>query len=424
MKNEPQSPRTADVAAGRQDIPLRLALFYAALFIIYGVHVPYWPVWLHGRGLSEAEIAAITAAPFFIRLPVTPAVALWADQHGMHRQIVNALALTSLVAVLVLWAMGTFWPIFAVCVAFALSTSTVMPLTETIAMAQVRATGLDYGRVRLWGSLTFVVMGLVGGAMIDRFGSEASLWLVAAGCAATVAAARGLPAIVKPGGEVAAASVAVLAGTRQEAARIVRSPVFLTFLLASGCTQGAHATFYTFGALHWHRVGISTTWTGVLWGIAVLTEVAMFAVSAAVVARHGPKRLLVAGAAAATVRWAVMSLDPGLEVLVPLQTLHALTYAGTHLGAIHFIARAVPDGAAGTAQALYASIAAGVAMGAATLASGPLYASYGAGAYLGATTLAGIGLVAALALSRMWNGGPIEAEPGSVSPRDRAPAAR
>ena len=63
-----------------------------------------------------------------------------------------------------------------------------MPLTDTIVIAGTRAHGLDYGRIRLWGSLSFIAVGFAGGAALDRYGASAALWLLIAGAAATVAA--------------------------------------------------------------------------------------------------------------------------------------------------------------------------------------------------------------------------------------------
>jgi PPP family 3-phenylpropionic acid transporter len=176
---------------------------------------------------------------------------------------------------------------------------------------------------------------------------------------------------------------------------------FLVFLAAVGAVQGAHALFYAFGALHWRSLGISGTWVGLLWTIGVLAEVAVFAYSRAILARIGAVELMIAGGAAATLRWAAMSIDPPIAVLVPLQLLHALSYGAAHLGAIHFIATTVPQQAAGTGQALYATIAAGVAMGAATLAAGPLYAHYAGQAYLAMAALALAGTMAAVVLWRL-----------------------
>jgi PPP family 3-phenylpropionic acid transporter len=66
--------------------------------------------------------------------------------------------------------------------------------------------------------------------------------------------------------------------------------------------------------------------------------------------------LIALGAGAALVRWLVMGLDPPLLLLLGLQILPALTFATAHIGAIHFIGRAVPEVQAGTAQALYSLV--------------------------------------------------------------------
>jgi PPP family 3-phenylpropionic acid transporter len=165
--------------------------------------------------------------------------------------------------------------------------------------------------------------------------------------------------------------------------------------------QGAHGMFYTFGVLHWRAQGFDTAWSGVLWGVAIVCEVALFACSAAVLRRVTPVQLIVLGCAAAVLRWLVMGFDPPLAVLVLLQVSHSLTYSASHLGAIHFMSRLVPDQQAGTAQALYASVTGGIALGAAMLIAGPLYASYGGRGYWAMAVMAAIGLAAVMVLRRM-----------------------
>lgn len=384
----------------------RVSLFYAALFLIYGFHVPYLPLWLGWRGLSEIEVAIVTGAPFFLRLAVTPVVAIAADHRGNHSRCILWLAVVGLAATLLLNGMSTFGSILVVSVTFALTTMTIMPLTETVAIAGVRSYGLDYGHMRLWGSLTFIAIGAAGGALVTAAGPGVILPVLIGASLATVIAAWLLPP--RPTG-----SAAHTAGTQfswDDVRRLVRTPLFLAFLFATGAVQAAHAMFYTFGALHWASQGISPTWTGVLWAVAVLAEVLLFAYSATALRIAGPTKLLLAGAAAAVVRWAAMSSDPPLALLFPLQLLHALTYGATHLAAIHFIHRAVPATAAGTGQALYATVAAGLMMGAATLACGPLYALVAERAYLATAALAAAGLIPALVVHRRWSGGLLWAE--------------
>lgn len=397
IENAAAGDRVAGVA---RSYGVRVSLFYAAVFLIYGFNVPYLPLWLDWRGLSDLQIAVVTAAPFFLRLLVTPAFAVAADRTGDHRRIIILLAGIGLVAITALNAAHGFWPILIASLVFALTTMTIMPLTETVAIGGVRAYSLDYGRMRLWGSLTFIVIGAVGGALVTRSGAWVIVPVLVAAGLATFVAAFVLP---RPPANDAARTP----GARfswGDMRQLISSPTFLIFLFASGAIQGAHALFYTFGALHWSSQGLTPTWTGSLWAVSIAAEVALFAYSAAVLRLLGPLQLLLAGGAAAVLRWAAMSFDPPLALLFPLQALHAFTYAATHLGAIHFIHRAIPQAAAGTAQALYATVAAGLMMGVATLASGPLYGGVAGLAYLASAGLALCGMVAAFAIYKRWDG--------------------
>ncbi|MEI9902366.1 MAG: MFS transporter [Hyphomicrobium sp.] len=208
-------------------------------------------------------------------------------------------------------------------------------------------------------------------------------------------------------------------------ARLLGSRLFILFLLAIGCTHGAHATFYTFGALYWQAQGLPAAWIGALWAIGVFAEVVLFAFSATIARRVGPVQLIVAGAAASVLRWSAMSLDPPLYLLIPLQVLHALTYGAAHLGAILFITRAVPHAGMGTAQAFYSTIAAGLMLGIVGLLSGALYAHIGGLVFLVPAAVATIGLAAAVTLMRGWDNRPLWDEDGeartSVSPTTQAP---
>jgi MFS transporter, PPP family, 3-phenylpropionic acid transporter len=408
------------VMSPQSSYSLRLAIFYGALFLIYGIHLPYLPVWLDWRGLTPQEIAIVTSAPFFLRVFITPTVAMMADRSDRHRTLVIALTALTLALALVLSQMASFLTILLVAVAFSIALSTTMPLTETIALAGVRAHGLDYGRMRLWGSLTFVMAGFAGGWMIDRLGPGAVTACLIAAALATAASAwllpqkEASPPVATDGLTLETATIA-RAGSLDEAAKLIRSPVFLAFLLAAGAAQGSHGMLYTFGAITWQSQGISTAAVGALWAIAIAGEVALFAFSGPVSRRFGPEALLIAATAGAMLRWIVMSMTPPLALLVPLQTLHTLTYGASHLGAMHFISRAVPESAQGTAQALYATVASGLLMGGATLSSGLLYARIGPHAYWAMMALAAAGFAGALFVKARWSGGLLWTSAGKMN---------
>lgn len=375
---------------------LRLALFFSALFVVAGTKLPYLPVWLDWRGLDKAEIAIVTAAPLFLRIAGGPLIAMAADWWGDRKQATVLLSVLALMGSAALGLAYGFWSILVVTLLGALATMGLMPLAEALAMSGVRRRGLDYGRMRLWGSISFVAIGFVAGGAIAAHGSGAVLVLLIGGSLITVVAALLLPA------DPDAGAFATRGGREMGRAflRLSIGPVYLVFLLAAGTVQASHAVFYTFGVIEWQRQGLSTSWAALLWAVGVAAEIVLFAFSRAVVTRVGAVALIASGALAGILRWTAMAFDPPLAVLMVLQTLHGLTFGAAHLGALHFISAHVPPSDAATAQAVYASITAGIGLGLATLAAGPLYASAGSGAYLAMTGLCCIGVAAVLVLRR------------------------
>ena len=371
----------------------RISHFYWAIFLIVGLQTPFLPVWLDARGLTLSEIAIAGAIPLFVRIVATPIVAYLADRSGDHRRMTILLAWSGLACTVLLSQSPRVWPIILLTALMMLTTSTIMPLTETVAMRAVRGHGLDYGRLRLWGSISFIVATLIGGAAIERWGGGSIIWLIIIAIAWTALAAHVLP---PPDHAASTAHPSRPRISRADVAELVTSPLFLLFLAAAGLVQASHAVFYVFGVLHWRGLGLSATWTGALWAIAVIAEIALFARSRDVLKFASPLGLIGLGAIAAVVRWIAMAFDPPLAALVVLQILHALTFGATHIGTVHFIAQNIPAERAGTAQALQSSVTAGIAMGGATLLAGQLYGPFGATSYLAMAVLGAVGLAAAL----------------------------
>lgn len=388
---------------------LPVALFYGALFVVYGMYVPFMPVWLDWKGLTAGEISTVIAAPLFVRVLVTPTVAVAVDRSGGHRRYLIGLAWAALAFVFVLTVSRSFWAILIFASLLMVSNSTIMPLIDMIAVQGTRARGLDYGRLRLWGSLSFVAASFAGGIAITEFGGGAGIWLVAVGCALTLVAAYQVPDV--SGEPVPSANVTQPLWKIAEPRELLAQREFRLFLIAAGLAQAAHATFFTFGTLIWQKQGLSAAWCGTLWAIGVFAEVLLFTFSGRVAAKFGATRLIAIAGAASVLRWLILASDPSLAILVPLQLLHGVTYGASHIGAMHFIHDAVPRDRAASAQALYATVSAGVAMGVATLIAGYVYAQAASLSYVAMAAIAAVSLAAALRLMQIWNGGLLVARP-------------
>ena len=98
--------------------------------------------------------------------------------------------------------------------------------------------------------------------------------------------------------------------------------------------------------------------------------------------------------------------NSGSSITCPRNLLYAFTFDSAHLGAIHFIARAVPPTLSATAQSLYSAVVMGLGLGLMLLASGWLYAAYAGAAYypMAATGLLGGVLAWTLARQRPAEG--------------------
>jgi PPP family 3-phenylpropionic acid transporter len=171
-------------------------------------------------------------------------------------------------------------------------------------------------------------------------------------------------------------------------------------VLGASLIQASHAVMYGFATLQWSARGISGPAIGMLWAIGVIAEVALFALSARVVGWFGAAGMIVLGGIGGVVRWTAMAFDPPIAVLPLLQGLHALSFAATHLGTMHYLAHVAPARAGATAQGDFVAVQGIVFAGAMSL-SGLMVGAYGDLAYAAMAAAAAIGALAVgLALGR------------------------
>ena len=385
---------------------LRLSVFYFASFLIVGCYMPYLPLWLKAKGLSDLQISLIYATPIFVRAAFTPLLTFLADRSGKPLRFLVMATWGAMTSVTLLPIANGFYSIFLVVLLFALFWMSVIPLTDAAALTGARTQDADYGRMRLWGSISYIIMTAAGGAAVDFWGAQAALWLFVSSTAAVVISTRWLPQDEQIAGEAGDSTTAIARPPLRvsDMLTLMRQPVLWIFLAAAGAIQSAHAVYYIFGTLHWTASGISPVSIGALWGIGVVAEVILFAYGKAVSRLVGPVQLIAIAGLASLIRWTGIAFDPPLSLLFVVQALHGITFGAAHLGAMHFLQKAIPRSLSTSAQGIYASLTAGVAMGMSSLAAGPLYRSFAGDAFLAMALLSGAGLVAAAILMRHWRG--------------------
>jgi PPP family 3-phenylpropionic acid transporter len=371
----------------------KLGLFYAAYFFFGGIQLPFFPLWLEARGLDAQTIGFVIAVPMVVRIIATPLIT---HQAGKRRALKAAIVLASIVATLAMTVVGLMHGALAILLIYAVAAmafSPLLPLTDAYALSGLSARGRAYGPVRLWGSAAFVGGNVVAGVMLDRFAPGGLIWLIVGALVLSVAAAVALDP-VEP-----AAKAAPVEPPAYSPKSLLGNPAFIAVALASATIQSSHALYYGFSTVQWRAAGFDGTLIGALWGIGVIAEIVLFALSGRLAAPHRPAAWIAIGGAGAILRWTTMAFDPPVALLLPLQILHAASFAATHLGLMGFMARSVPRESFATAQGFVATLS-GLVNAGATLASGFVYAAVGGYAYLLMTALALIGVASAIYAGR------------------------
>jgi PPP family 3-phenylpropionic acid transporter len=379
-------------------LPLRLGLYYAAVFAGTGVASPYAPLWFEHQGLSGAQIGLILSMPMLARTLTAPMLAIWADSFTLRRTplaimgLVVAASYALMAAPMGFGGWATAW--FVASSTF----STLSPLTDVIVLGRARRDGFNYGWPRGIGSVAFVVANLVMGAMLTWGSPDLVLVWLAATAALAALAAR----VLLPPDPVHEAGVTLRASDRFAGlGELVRDPGFMTAVVAAGLIQSAHAFYYGFSTLAWKQQGFPESLTGILWAIGVAAEVVFMWFLEPWRRRIGPRKMLLLGGAAAVMRWTALAFSPPLWAVLPLQALHVFSYAATFMATLQIVEAFSTPRNASAAQAISSALSGGVLMGLATLASGLLFDRFGAHGYLLMSAMALAGLAGAAGLYRV-----------------------
>ncbi len=333
--------------------------------------LPYFPVWLDSLAFSEFEIGVILAIPMIVRILAAPLVGAIADRLPERTTVLFWSGGLSLLTALVLYVVTGFWPVLIVyCIQSAVFAAYV-PVVDSIAVSGVRRWGFQYGSLRVWGSIGFVVMSLLMGQLIGLWGGGILPAVAAIAFASTLLAAYIAPRLGRPRQSLASSGVERFRGLGAWG----RLDLHLIMIGAS-ISQAGHAMFYAFGAIHWQQQGFAGAQIGVLWSMAVVAEILVFFASGFIARRLTPWTLMRVGCAVAVLRWVLFPMDLGFWGYLVLQSMHAFTFTFLHIGVQHKLVEMVQEDQESSMQGAYFFYN-GAFLALATFASGILYKQYG-----------------------------------------------
>ena len=373
----------------KNKISLKFSMVYFTIFLVIGINAPFWPLWLSSKGFDSRYISLIISLSVLMKIISNPFFAGLGDKYGnrkipmLYLSIVASIILFTLSFINYQFLIGVLaiiaWAFFA----------PLMPITESLTTTAANKYEFDYGRTRLWGSVSFVLMAFLGGILVENYGLQIIPYIMSVGTFLVFISIYLTPTVYS------------LPSTHKiKITTLLRNRSFLPFLLACGAIQASHGMYYTFATIHWKNIGLSETMIGGLWAEGVLFEIVLLAYFYKIRSYFSFKSLLIFAALTATIRWIITAYATEPLILVFIQSLHSITFGLTHISAIYFISEVMPERAQAKSQALYSAISMGIIMSLAIAISGDLYDAYQEKAFIFSALLALSGAIITLYINK------------------------
>ena len=329
----------------------RLSRFYFFYYFFVGSFVPYWGIYLQSENFSPSSIGILLSL-FQISRIVAPNFWGWLADHTGHR--VKWIKLTSFLGLIgfigIFWAKGFFW-IFLVMLALSLFTSSTLPLAESLTLAHLATTDGHYSRIRLWGSIGFIVASLFLGYLIDLQGINILLWVLL----------------------ITQAIIFFLSNTIPEAKeihhkkndlsiwKIIKTPSVVALLIGCTLMVSAHGVLYNFYSIYLKEHGYSNATIGWLWAVGVICEIFIFMLMPKILRRYSLKTILLISLFLGVIRFILIGASPDqFYLLLIAQMFHAATFGSFHAASIEVIAYFFKGRNQSRGQAIYNSVAYGI----------------------------------------------------------------
>jgi PPP family 3-phenylpropionic acid transporter len=327
------------------------ASFFFAYYAFIGVFAPYASLYFAARGMSAAQIGVLMSLIQVMRI-FGPNLWGWvADRSGRRMLVLRITAWAGCIAFLGFFFGRDFTTLFALMLLLNLFSSAQAPLSEALLVSEMRGDLTHYGRLRLWGSVGFIVAVTLAGQILDAYGVTVMPWIALLTLVLTGVTTLCLHEAPHAAHAKDAPSISALLRLRE-----VRAFFASTFMMLA-----AHGAIYVFYSLYLEQLGYSNTVIGLMWSLGVLAEIVFFFYQAPIFRRFSLRSLMLVSLLLASVRFVMIGLGAqSLFLLVLAQLLHAATFGVHNSAAVASMQRWFGGPLQARGQALYFSISYGL----------------------------------------------------------------
>lgn len=342
---------------------------FFSFFFTWGIFLPYWTGWLiHAKGLTVSEASLIMSLGLVVRGLSTLFIYPYFSEKWSNKMLLHSLAIGTFISLLLYIPTTSFTSILLATLLMHIIYPTLMPALDSVASTLIQNHQLkDYGKSRSYGSIGFVISGMILTFFTGEWGDKVILWAMLIGAFLLLLLnLLHTPTIlsVKPKKE-----------KRQSGSmfQLFNIQYFGLVMAIVILLQAAHASYYSYGYIFLQEIHAPHHIIGLILNIAVFAEIIFFALSDKYFHKFTVGSLLALSAFGSTVRWLLIFIFPNVFIFCLSQTLHALSFAMGHYAFMKYLIINISPSDIPKAQGIYSALALSWSTAVFTILGGYLY---------------------------------------------------
>jgi PPP family 3-phenylpropionic acid transporter len=354
--------KSAFTLAGPTFTRAAVACQYFLYFGVMGLYLPYFNLYCYRLGFSGFDIGLLSALRSVTLVVFPMAWGALADRTRGRRPIYILCNVVSAAVWALFLTTEDFGSMALIMFLYGIFYAPIISFLEAITMETLGRAKKTYGRIRLWGSISFISVVLAFGKLIGVFSARLIIASILIGSILLT-----VISVTVPRDRFGGASLSV----RGAAILLRRRPAI--FLACAFLMLVSHGAYYGFFSIHLETLGYTGTFIGASWALASAAEILAMLYSEAIFNRFALERVLLASFAAAVLRWWILGAATSAAVILLSQVLHAMTYGAFHMASILYMDRLAPAGAKNLGQALNNALTYGLGLMVGFFLNGYLY---------------------------------------------------
>ncbi len=314
---------------------------FFVFFLAFSAITPFLAIYYESVGLTGKQIGLLAALPSIARIIFTPLWGGLADILQKQHRLLTAALFGTGAAGFAIFLGGRFTTIFLAVICWSIMIAPIVPLLDSGTLRVLDGRAEKYGRVRLWGSIGWIIGTVVFGRLLDAAGFAPIFICYLVGMIISTLFSLSLPS-----GKTTQHNYWTTLRQLLTDPRWVR---FLALIMVCGF---AATWFNAYLGLRIRAVGGSNAAVGIAFALAALSEVVFFYFGEQLQKWRSTQTFLLFALGAYAVRMVATGWLTVPIFIIAVQLLHGITYGLVQLAAVPFANEIAPENLKATAQSL------------------------------------------------------------------------